>query len=950
MNGEMAVDSMQSLQRTVNITQSRALSYGVPRRSGRSSTNYVIQLIAQTSTGEEVLGYGEGHPRWNRTGDDAGSSWKLLVEVVQSLQGRTFDLSSRERALSEVRKFMGEVRRTALQRSVDERSAKPFRGTLAGIEAALLDLSARTLEITLADFLGKRRDDVKYAPGAPIIGIDPLIEGKVAEARDTGVFSLRLRGSKEREDASEVFQSILRADREGYGQSRERTFWLEAGAGMARETVLSLVDQVIQALESEPDLQTVLLAEPFTSKTGKKIKEVQQEIDQKLASQPSIDIRLVADECIWDSSDLEGLSDGIKAVNIRPAQAGGLLATIETVQAIAAAYPEALICLSSLGDESRIAASSEHQLALALDRVDLALCGATVEHVLPLTEVSDEAHEIGSDPLENQELFLREASLSENPEETDGEDDGDDQGEELRYLEEIPEFRTGFDVKRIERQGLPGIGVGVSFISLVNDVEKMETFPEPPLPEFEGMTPNTFEDIEDLHPLGARGSKGHLAEREALALGLSTTRYSKGVFLASDGISQPVNFKWNRHPLVSAVALGLCTHKEATRLQLQRAGVPVPQGRTFERGDISNAREFAARIGYPVVLKPAMGVRGIGVVANIQNQDELNDAYQLMTDSRLGDQDFIVEKHINGKDYRIVVVGNQVVAAIMREPASVVGDGVHSVAELLLNRNSARRRNPHLWARPPQYNAAAKYELQKAGLTINSVPSPGQVVRLGSTNSLSQGGESIAVLEELHPSIVEACIKIVRSIPGMDYCGVDFLLEDHTKPLDEQDAGVCELNAHAAIGNCQYPMFGTPKPVARIVMYEVARRFGLQVASEPAESVALRVIVRGKLGSSGFPRWLRRRALEAGVNGWVRNLDEKRVEAVLVGPTNAATGIVSSLINGPRRARPTSYVAEHIERPEVATFEVRPDRDSVERLKVKIGTKFRGLRRKIYGR
>ena len=949
MNGELAAESTQNPRKTLNITQSRALSYAVPRRSGRSSKNYVVQLSALTPNGEEVIGYGEGHPRWNRTGDDAGSSWKFLVDVVQSLQNTALDFGCRETALDQVREILRQAEQTAVQRSVDEQPVKPFRGTLAGIEAALLDLNAKALGLTLTEFLGKQRDAVKYVPESPISFDDPLLSSKVAAAEESGVLAVHLRGSDERARADEVLRSVLRADLEHHGD-RERTIWLKAGTALGGDSVLTLADRVISAFQGQTCSQTVLLAEPFASQTGKKTSEVQQSIDQKLVDHPSLDLRVVADASVWDAADVDGLVEGIKAVNIRPAQAGGLLAAADTVRAITDVRPEVTICLSSMGDESRIAASAEHQLALALNKIDVVLAGATVEHILPLTEVGGETRDADSDPLVNQERLRQEASLSENPEETDSDDDGEDDEEGSSYLDDIPEFRPGFDVGEIERRSVPGIGVGVSFISLVNDVEKMETFPEPPLPEFEGMSPNTFTDIEDLHPLGARGSKGHLAEREALAMGLSTTRYSKGVFLASDGVTEPVNFKWNRHPLVSAVALGLCTHKEATRLQLQRAGVPVPQGRTFERGDLDNARAFAKRIGFPVVLKPAMGVRGIGVVANIQNEDELNDAYQMMTDSRLGDQDFIVEKHINGKDYRIVVVGNQVVAAIMREPASVVGDGVHSVAELLLNRNSARRRNPHLWARPPQYNAAAKYELQKAGLTINSVPTPGQVVRLGSTNSLSQGGESIAVLEELHPSIVEACVKIVRSVPGMDYCGVDFLLEDHTKPLDEQDAGVCELNAHAAIGNCQYPMFGIPKPVARIVMYEVARRFGLEVSLEPAESVALRVVVRGKLASSGFPRWLRRRAIEAGVDGWVRNLDEKRVEAVLVGPTNATTGIVSSLINGPRRARPTSYVAEHIEPPLVTGFEIRPDRAGMERLRVKLGTRLRGLRRKIYAR
>src|SRR5699024_3733015 len=219
------------------------------------------------------------------------------------------------------------------------------------------------------------------------------------------------------------------------------------------------------------------------------------------------------------------------------------------------------------------------------------------------------------------------------------------------------------------------------------EVENASIFPEAPTPKYKGIPVTRYNDVDDLHPLGPNGSKGHLLEREALALGLDTTRYSKGAFTTTDGEHEPVPFKWSRNPLSSAASLALCTHKEATRMQLQQAGVPVPQGRTFARGDYVTAREFAKRIGYPVVVKPSMGVRRIGVVAGIQDASQLDAAFELMSGSKLGHQDFIVEKHVNGSDYRIVVIGDEVIAAIQREPSSVFGDGRSTIGELLVNKN-----------------------------------------------------------------------------------------------------------------------------------------------------------------------------------------------------------------------------------------------------------------------
>lgn len=360
-------------------------------------------------------------------------------------------------------------------------------------------------------------------------------------------------------------------------------------------------------------------------------------------------------------------------------------------------------------------------------------------------------------------------------------------------------------------------------------------------------------------------------------------------------------------------------------MRLRQHGVPVPHGRTFAYGDFASARAFVERIGYPVVVKPAMGVRGIGVVANIRTAQELESAFDQLVSSRLGKDDFIVEQHISGSDYRIVVVGDKVIAAIQREPASVEGDGVHTVAELVVNKNVFRRLNPHLWGRPIKYETAARYQLERAGLTLTSVPAPGQQVVLSNTCSLSQGGDSIDVLDELHPSIKEACIRAVKAVPGLWFCGIDFLLEDHTRPLSEQQAGICELNAHAAIGNCEYPLYGTPRQVARTVFAECVERGGLVVNGKPADHLSLRLTIRGELSGVGYRSWLRRHARSFGITGWVRKIAPGTLEAVLVGDAVPVSALTAAAVLGPKRARPASVSTEHIAPPAVAGFEILED-------------------------
>jgi D-alanine-D-alanine ligase-like ATP-grasp enzyme/acylphosphatase len=359
-------------------------------------------------------------------------------------------------------------------------------------------------------------------------------------------------------------------------------------------------------------------------------------------------------------------------------------------------------------------------------------------------------------------------------------------------------------------------------------------------------------------------------------------------------------------------------------MRLRRAGVPVPMGRTFAHGDFDSARAFAERIGYPVVVKPATGVRGIGVVANIRDQRELQAAFDQLVSSRLGRDDFIVEQHINGGDYRIVVIGDEVIAAVLREPASVEGDGEHTVAELMVNKNVFRRLNPHLWGRPIKYETAARYQLRRAGLRLTSIPERGQKVILSNTCSLSQGGDSIDVLDELHPTIKKACLEAVKAVPGLWFCGIDFLLEDHTKPLAEQEAGICELNAHAAIGNCEYPLYGMPRQVARTVMLQCAEHFGLHGNGKPADSLALRLTIRNRARATQerYSAWLRRHARSFGLSGWVRRVDAETVEAVLVGDAVPVSVLAAAAVLGPRGVRPNWVSTEHITPPKTDGFEI----------------------------
>lgn len=963
---------------SLRITQAQAYSYRVPKTKTSESrpTNYLVMLKATTPDGRQIEGLGEGQPRSWRTGDDAGDSWVFLQAAVELLYDQHFSTADGGRALNEVRSYMRRLFERAHHYTADPEYKRPFRGTMLGVEVALLDLLAKARQETLAQFLGKKREAAALGPPtiSPTTNYKAL-ERKLKEQAEKYEYT-RLTGAVDPEETLDFLVLATAVNRSQAVSRPTKPLWVDLNGLLTRSGASKLLRQVASGIDAGTLPPQIILEQPVPVMYSDYLGTLRRQADEAVESSgvKGIDIRIVADESVSDLHNIARLRKvgGVGGINIRPAQAGGLLASMDLAHKLLEDEPDAKIFLTRMVGASRITASALRHLALALPRIDAAVVSSVVERTLRIShrvkpeeerkerdrlifelsatqkrdspQTEDEITGTGSmqligndtdddtDPDEPGEVddATDPSSAHAGDDETSPSRDGDSAkgaaGKAYITADDAETYTEADPVRRFRVRDVPGIGMDLRFAALVSEVRKAVSFPAPPEETYNGMPVSKYEDVDDLHPLGPNGSKGHLLEREALALGLDTTRYSKGAFTATDGDGEPVPFKWSRNPLSSAASLALCTHKEATRMQLQQAGVPVPAGRTFARGDYATAKEFVSRIGYPVVVKPSMGVRGIGVVANIQDEEQLDAALKLMAGSRLGDQDFIVEKHVHGADYRIVVIGDEVIAAIQREPSSVLGDGRSTIGELLIAKNIARKRNPHLWARPAKYDDAARHELEKAGRDLHTVLPEGERQLLANTCSLSQGGDSIDVLDEMHPSIKEASVAAVKAMPGLYFCGVDFLLEDHTKPLDQQDAGICELNAHAAIGNCEYPMFGTGRPVAKTMIRAAVDHLGLKARTERADEVALHLTVRGRVTGVNFRNWLRRRAGISGVSGWVRNVNRRTVEAVLVGPTDPTTAVVAAMILGPKRSVPTAYEAKHIPFPNnLEGFEIRAD-------------------------
>ncbi len=455
-----------------------------------------------------------------------------------------------------------------------------------------------------------------------------------------------------------------------------------------------------------------------------------------------------------------------------------------------------------------------------------------------------------------------------------------------------------------ESQGA-GIGIVPDWPTILSG-KKVVYVTTDPVEMLEARKTNVYENAANIGALGPNGAPAHAFAEATLARRLGMVRYTRGSFLVIDDEGREFPFMASRTQLSGLAGSAICNNKETTRVLLSERGVPTAKGRLFGPDEQNSALEYAESLGFPVVLKPAKGFKGIGVFANIRDREALAEAFELLEETSFGGQDFLVEEHVAGEEYRILVVGGEAVAAIHRSPASVVGDGKHVLAELILRKNLLRRFNPSLRFRPIVYDSDCKRELAMQRLELDQVVAPGQLVTLSSTSNLSQGGDSTAVLEQIHPSILEASVQAVDAIPNLGFAGVDFLVADLTKPLTEQKSAVLEVNAHASISGGVFPMFGQPQDVAGAVLDALVDTFAIEVPNEPVETVAVEARVRGTLPKPLYEKWILQKAQENNVVGSVTRISQREVQIQIQGDVGAVATMVIAANLRRRRTRPTS--------------------------------------------
>ena len=266
----------------------------------------------------------------------------------------------------------------------------------------------------------------------------------------------------------------------------------------------------------------------------------------------------------------------------------------------------------------------------------------------------------------------------------------------------------------------------------------------------------------------------------------------------------------------SCVSVDTASNKQLTKRLLQDHGIPVPAGETAY--SVLGAIDAANWIGYPVVIKPCDANQGKGVTMNIRSADDVPAAFEKASEySRM----VIVEKMVEGKDYRLLVAGGRLCAAAERTPPYVVGNGGSSLRQLIAAANEDPRRGEQ-HEKPLtkiKTDAVLMEVLGRSGRKLDYIPVPGETVYLRDNGNLSTGGTARDCTDEVHPSIAEAAVRSAEII-GLDIAGVDVTAADIASPLgpDGKNGSVIEVNAAPGIRMHLFPSSGQPRNIAADIM------------------------------------------------------------------------------------------------------------------------------------
>jgi cyanophycin synthetase len=336
----------------------------------------------------------------------------------------------------------------------------------------------------------------------------------------------------------------------------------------------------------------------------------------------------------------------------------------------------------------------------------------------------------------------------------------------------------------------------------------------------EGVLPEGFDAGTEIRSLVEYAQKKQLGPSTASLVRAAEDRNIPWFRLNSRSLIQLGHGKWQKRiqatitSETSHIGVELASDKEETNRLLGDLGLPVPRQR-WVRNETEAVRA-AEKLKYPVVVKPLDANHGRGVTTDIRDAEAIKVAF---AKAREHSRSVLVETFLEGYDHRMLVVGGELIAVAKRVPGHVVGDGKHTVAELVKIVNEDPRRgigHENVLTRL-ELDHEAERMLERAGKSLTTVPAKDEMVFLRGTGNLSTGGTAIDLTDVVHPDNREMAVRAARAI-GLDVIGVDFITPDITQSYRDVGGGICEVNAAPGFRMHVAPTEGKPRDVGKAVI------------------------------------------------------------------------------------------------------------------------------------
>ncbi|XZM78360.1 bifunctional glutamate--cysteine ligase GshA/glutathione synthetase GshB [Clostridium perfringens] len=248
-------------------------------------------------------------------------------------------------------------------------------------------------------------------------------------------------------------------------------------------------------------------------------------------------------------------------------------------------------------------------------------------------------------------------------------------------------------------------------------------------------------------------------------------------------------------------------NKLVTKDILRENNIRVPKGKDYDNTDEAK-KDFRLFKDEKIVIKPKSTNFGLGIsiFPGEYSREDYNKAVEIAFRE---DSSILIEEFMTGKEYRFLVIGEEVVGILHREPANVIGNGESTIEELVFEKNKDPLRGKG-YKTPLEKIKLGEIEemfLKNQGLSFKYIPKNGEKIYLRENSNISTGGDSIDFTDKIHPSYKEVALKSAKAVKAL-ICGVDMVIDNIEEEAQEKNHGIIELNFNPAIHIHCFPYKG----------------------------------------------------------------------------------------------------------------------------------------------